>query len=231
MSDKEIKTSGADEGWLDMGSAPKDATEIILRIPCKGWPGHYSMIGHWAQDLSGEEQPPFKGWFWRHADGFAQLPTPTGWRPLAKPASEPAGGGVREALQAYHDAYSDRRFAPEGSHEAYDAAARLEDAHDLATTALSSPASSSPAEAEALPDGVEAVRVLREAEAAFEAIRVILVNELDEPVRQAFWRAVAARDAVRRALSPAPAQAGSQKDMSAHPRGSGPGPSSVEGGA
>lgn len=57
---------------------------------------------------------------------------------LAKPASSPAGGDVvREALEAYHDAYSDRRFAPEGSHEAYDAAARLEDAHDLASRALS----------------------------------------------------------------------------------------------
>lgn len=88
--------SGGVDAWRDMASAPKNATEIILRLPCKGWPGHYSMIGHWAQDLSGEEQPPFRGWFWRHADGFAQLPEPTGWKPLspaATPVSEAGGGG------------------------------------------------------------------------------------------------------------------------------------------
>lgn len=48
---------------------------------------------------------------------------------------------------------------------------------------------------------------LQKAEADFEAIRLILINELNEPVRRAFWRAVSARDAVRAALSPA-AQAG-----------------------
>ena len=47
---------------------------------------------------------------------------------------------------------------------------------------------------------------LERAEADFEAIRLMLVKELDEPVRQAFWRAVSGRDAVRAALSaPAPA--------------------------
>lgn len=51
------------------------------------------------------------------------------------------------------------------------------------------------------------VKALREAEAAFEEIRMILVNELDEPVRQAFWLAVKARDAARSALVDAPAAA------------------------
>lgn len=41
---------------------------------------------------------------------------------------------------------------------------------------------------------------LREAEAAFETIRVILINELDDPCRLAFWRAVAARDQLRKLL-------------------------------
>lgn len=38
---------------------------------------------------------------------------------------------------------------------------------------------------------------LREAEAAFETIRVILIKELEEPARLAFWRAVEARNALR----------------------------------
>lgn len=57
--------------------------------------------------------------------------------------------------------------------------------------------------------GLEAVReALVEAEAAFEAIRIILVNELEEPVRGAFWRAVQARDASRAALAAAAASRG-----------------------
>ena len=60
--------------------------------------------------------------------------------------------------------------------------------------------------------GLEAVReAMRGAEAAFEAIRIILVNELDEPVRQAFWTAVDARDSLRTALaSPAATSAACQ---------------------
>lgn len=39
-----------------------------------------------------------------------------------------------QALTMYHEAYSDRRFAPEGSWEAADASGRLEAAYDRATS-------------------------------------------------------------------------------------------------
>ncbi len=42
-----------------------------------------------------------------------------------------------QALVLYHDAYSDRRFSPEGSWEAGDAAARLEDAFEAAKSVIS----------------------------------------------------------------------------------------------
>ena len=65
---------------------------------------------------------------------------------------------------------------------------------DKRLAALAKPASS--------PAGGDVVRAaLQKAEAEFEAIRLILVSELREPVRQAFWRAVSARDAIRAALS------------------------------
>lgn len=39
--------------------------------------------------------------------------------------------------------------------------------------------------------------VLERAEAAFESIRLTLVNRLEEPERSAFWTAVEARDVIR----------------------------------
>lgn len=43
--------------------------------------------------------------------------------------------------------------------------------------------------------------VLEEAARTFEEIRLILINRLDEPERSAFWKAVAGRDTIRRALA------------------------------
>jgi hypothetical protein len=43
--------------------------------------------------------------------------------------------------------------------------------------------------------------VLKQAEATFENIRTILINNLNEPERRAFWRAVKGRDAIRAALN------------------------------
>lgn len=40
---------------------------------------------HWACDLSGEDQPPFRGWFIKagSCSGFTQIDEPTSWRPLS----------------------------------------------------------------------------------------------------------------------------------------------------
>lgn len=74
----------AKEGWQDIKTAPKNATEVILKVPCKGFPDFYQIIGHFAQDLSGSEQPSFSGWFRNSGYGFSQIePEPTHWRALS----------------------------------------------------------------------------------------------------------------------------------------------------
>ncbi len=82
-----------DEDWRDMASAPRDASEIIVRIPKKSWPGYYRQIAHWAEG-GGDDQPPFRGWFRFMADGYVELPVkPTGWMPLPAPPRDLSQGG------------------------------------------------------------------------------------------------------------------------------------------
>jgi hypothetical protein len=53
--------------WFPLTSAPKDATEILALIDLNG--ELTTKVIHHAQDLSGEEQPPFSGWFYEVKDG------------------------------------------------------------------------------------------------------------------------------------------------------------------
>lgn len=66
-------------GWRPWSSAPKNATwvEVLLR-------DRTVKVAHWAEDLSGEEQPPFSGWFvGKGEQSFSALiGEPIGWRPL-----------------------------------------------------------------------------------------------------------------------------------------------------
>jgi hypothetical protein len=63
--------------WQHMDTAPKNATEVeVLTRDDK------IVVAHWASDLSGEEQPPFRGWFVRKASYFGEIETPKEWRPL-----------------------------------------------------------------------------------------------------------------------------------------------------
>ncbi|MEQ1644894.1 MAG: hypothetical protein ABL959_15705 [Pyrinomonadaceae bacterium] len=66
-------------GWQPIETAPKNASWIRVILP-----GGQKLEAHWAQDLSGEEQPPFKGWFRKYegSSGFSQIAEPIGWRPL-----------------------------------------------------------------------------------------------------------------------------------------------------
>jgi hypothetical protein len=46
------------------------------------------LDAHFAQDLSGEEQPPFQGWFKlrskKHPEyGYVQIDCPIAWKPIA----------------------------------------------------------------------------------------------------------------------------------------------------
>lgn len=66
-----------------IATAPRDATEIKLFVqqPDGNFYGH--TVGHWAQDLSGEEQPPFRGWFHKLGNSYFEVsPAPTHWEPL-----------------------------------------------------------------------------------------------------------------------------------------------------
>lgn len=89
----------ASEGWREIGTVPKNATEVELRIPKKGWPGFYRVIAHWA-DGGGDEQPRFRGWFRDTGYGFAEIgDEPDAWRP-AQPLPAPPVAEPKAALLA-----------------------------------------------------------------------------------------------------------------------------------
>ncbi len=70
-----------DNPWRSMDRAPKDCTWVEVRVDTGTVSTVY--VAHWAQDLSGEEQPPFSGWFINHpSGGYAGIPNPFCWRPL-----------------------------------------------------------------------------------------------------------------------------------------------------
>lgn len=145
---------------------------------------------------------------------------------LAKPASEPASGGVRdervlrEAVEAAKVAevcailatrYDDKGNA-EGANWKPQVSYRVSAAYEGhlkriadALTALSSPASSSPAEAEALPDGVDVealtYRVANAKLGEGPSVRCEGPTDFEKDQARAWVRRVLA------ALSPAPAQA------------------------
>lgn len=79
-----------------ISTAPRNATELVLFVPAKrnAYYTHRRIIGHWAEDLSGEEQPPFRGWFYANGDyGFAQIsPDPEFWQPLF---AIPSGSSIK----------------------------------------------------------------------------------------------------------------------------------------
>ncbi len=67
--------------WQPIKTAPKNATEILVLLEHKG--DRHVMVAHWAEDLGGEEQPPFRGWFFWNVWQFSALPSePTHWTPI-----------------------------------------------------------------------------------------------------------------------------------------------------
>lgn len=67
-----------------MNTAPRNATTIQVRMAN----GQVHPDCHWACDLSGEDQPPFKGWFVPVTDHegkvirYNQIATPRAWKPV-----------------------------------------------------------------------------------------------------------------------------------------------------
>lgn len=70
-------------GFEPMHTAPQNATTILVVME-----DGTQQEAHWAQDLSGEEQPPFRGWFVASRDrsgkvyGYSQISEPVGWKPI-----------------------------------------------------------------------------------------------------------------------------------------------------
>lgn len=68
--------------WRSMDSAPRNATWVMVKTA-----DGKAHRAHFAEDVSGEEQPPFSGWFKRvdKIDGFVGLGSePIMWRPCSK---------------------------------------------------------------------------------------------------------------------------------------------------
>ncbi len=68
-----------DYGWRNMDTAPQDATTVEVMLP-----DFKTEEAHWACDLSGEEQPPFRGWFAKRGTHYSQV-YPMRWKPLPNP--------------------------------------------------------------------------------------------------------------------------------------------------
>lgn len=68
--------------WQPMSTAPKDATEVLVLTQ-----DGKEVVAHWASNLSGEEQPPFHGWFMRNSNlnCYVGISEPQGWRPIKTP--------------------------------------------------------------------------------------------------------------------------------------------------
>lgn len=67
--------------WRSISEAPKGKS---VRVKLKSGK---TLTAHFAQDLSGEEQPPFKGWFTERSKihpeyGYVEIETPIAWKPL-----------------------------------------------------------------------------------------------------------------------------------------------------
>lgn len=79
----------AAEGWQPPATAPQNASWVQLAYVHPSSIKPVMIIAHWAQDMSGEEQPPFRGWFRANLGdggqvyGFIEVPQGwIAWRPL-----------------------------------------------------------------------------------------------------------------------------------------------------
>jgi hypothetical protein len=75
-----------DDRWMPMESAPINGyPSSIQHVRGKLRDGSIVEDMHYAQDLSGEDQPPFKGWFEHVYAGTYIEVDPVAWMPKPKP--------------------------------------------------------------------------------------------------------------------------------------------------
>ena len=73
----QLEAAQAADGWLPIKSGPHN----LALVEVKDEAGVVYADAHWASDLSGEEQPPFEGWFIPIGSGYRQIDKPKYWRP------------------------------------------------------------------------------------------------------------------------------------------------------
>jgi len=71
--------------WQPIATAPRNASWMLVRLP-----NGDVRRAHWAEDLSGSEQPAFRGWFVATSSvSYGDIPDPTHWMPEPPPPVEP----------------------------------------------------------------------------------------------------------------------------------------------
>jgi hypothetical protein len=65
------------EGWRSIETAPHDCTVVEVKMA-----NGAQLAAHWACNLSGEDQPPFHGWFTDSGkgSGYIGIDNPVAWR-------------------------------------------------------------------------------------------------------------------------------------------------------
>jgi len=71
------------DDWQPITTAPQTTVDVRVKN------ANGEFVAFYACDLSGEEQPPFKGWFIENRDGNGKMlgytevhPRPTHWKPV-----------------------------------------------------------------------------------------------------------------------------------------------------
>ena len=75
MNDK-ASAHGSEDSWQPIKTAPKNSSWVQVKMR-----DGTVKRAHWASDLSGEEQPPFEGWFVKRQGYMLGIPNPVAWRP------------------------------------------------------------------------------------------------------------------------------------------------------
>lgn len=61
--------------WNPIKTIPKDCTEVIILSE-----NGKEYTGHYACNLSGEEQPAFEGIFYKTGNYYSEVPRPISWK-------------------------------------------------------------------------------------------------------------------------------------------------------
>lgn len=81
--------------WSAISTAPLNATEFMALMP----DGTVHERCHWAEDLTGEDQPPFRGFFIPGPDGgFVGIGKPEKWKPQRRVTRDVAVAAIRSFL-------------------------------------------------------------------------------------------------------------------------------------